>query len=162
MKYRRLTSEELEQLQDNFIRFLAAQSITGMDWTTMKTANPERAEELIEQFSDVVIEKTLHNVEYLEYKEKQDMKMFHCQEDKIVMFGLFAEGATDLDFTSNDAPDVMMEKMKSSNANLKVYTAEKVYKDGKRLEEIFRMIENGSKISPDGAMYKTLKGLVQK
>jgi len=71
MKYRRLSSEELEQLQDNFIRFLAAQSITGMDWTTMKTANPERAEELIEQFSDVVIEKTLHNVEYLEYKEKR-------------------------------------------------------------------------------------------
>ena len=109
MKYRRLTSEELEQLEDNFIRFLAAQSITGMDWSKMKTENPERAEELIGEFSDVVIEKTLHNVEYLEYKEKQDMKMFHCQAEKIVMYGLFAEGATDLDFTSDDAPDVKSE-----------------------------------------------------
>lgn len=160
MKYRRLSNEELEQLEENFVRFLAAQSITGMDWTTMKTANPERTEELIGQFSDVVIEKTLHNIEYLEYKEKQDMKMFHCLPDKIVMYGLIAEGVTDLDFTSQDQPAVMMDKMKKSGANLKVYTAEKVYKDGKRLEEIFRMLEGGSKISPDGAMFKLLKGLV--
>ncbi len=161
MKYRRLTNEELEQLEPNFVRFLAAQSITGPDWTTIKTVNPARAEELIGQFSDVVIEKTLHNVEYLEYKEKQDIKTFHCDTDKIIMFGLIAEGQTDLDFTSNEQPVEMMNKMQKSGVNLKIYTAQKAYKNNDRMAEIFRMLESGCKISPDGTMFKTLRGLTR-
>lgn len=162
MKYRRLRQDELDELKDNFVRFLAAQSITGDDWIHLKTVNPDRAEALIEQFSDVVIEKTLHNTEYLEYKEKQDMKMFHCQTDKIVMFGLIAEGQTDLDFTADEDPQAMMQKLQTSGANLKVYTAQKAYNEKGRLAEIFRMIESGCRISPDGAMFKTLKGLTER
>lgn len=160
-KYRRLSKEELDQLEDNFIRFLAAQSITGTDWTRIKTVEPDRAEALLDQFSDVVIEKTLHNVEYLEYKEKQDIKTFHCQEEKIVMMGLIAEGQTDLDFRSDADATQLMQKMRADGANLKVYTAEKAYKDNDRKAEIFRMIESGCLISRDGAMFKNLKALIQ-
>lgn len=161
MKYRRLSNEELQQLEENFIRFLAAQTVTSQDWLKIKEHEPTRAEKLIEQFSDVVIEKTLHNVEYLEYKEKQDIKTFHCDKDKIVMLGLIAEGKTDLDFRENNNPKAMMQRMKDDGANLKIYTAEKGYKDGDRLNEIFKMLENGCLISRDGAMFKTLKSLVK-
>ena len=160
MKYRRLSNDELAQLELQFIRFLSAQSITGEDWKKTKENDPQRAEELIGQFSDIVIEKTLHNVQYLEYKEPRDIKTFHCQDDKITMRGLFAEGGDGLDFTGEMSPAEMNEVMKNSGATLKVYTAEKGYKDGDRLAEIFKMLESGCKISPDGALYKSFGVMV--
>lgn len=160
MKYRRLSNEELEQLEENFIRFLAAQSITSTDWTTIKTVDPDRAEDLIGQFSDVVIEKTLHNVEYLEFKEKQDFKTFKFTDGRIIMLGLIAEGQTNLDFRSGNDPQEMMQKMKEDGVNLKIYSAEKEYKNDDRKAEAYRMIENGCLISRDGAMYKTLESLI--
>lgn len=159
MKYRRLTKDELEHLEPNFIRFLAAQSITAEDWTTIKTANPTKAEELIKEFSDIIIEKTLHTLEYLDFREKNDYKTFHCQKDKIVLLGVMIEGDSDLNFQENIDPNEMMEKMKKSGAKLRLYSAEKPYKDGDRIRELFLMLENGCFISGDGAMYKILQEL---
>ena len=99
MKYRRLSVEELEQLEPDFIRFLATNSIAGEDWVKMKANNPERSNELIDLFSDLIFERTLKKVEHLEFKTPNDIKLFHCMEDKIVMLGLFVEGHSNLDFT---------------------------------------------------------------
>jgi len=109
-------------------------------------------------FSDIVFQQILEKAEYLEYKEQQDLKTFHCQKDKIVMMGMFIEGNTDVDFRVNMAPDEMMLKIKQSNAEVKIYTAEKGYKGG-REAELFRMMQGGCLISKDGHLYKTLTSL---
>jgi len=51
MKYRRLRREELEELEPQFIRFLAAQSIPAQDWSKLKVTDEKRANVLIDQFS---------------------------------------------------------------------------------------------------------------
>ena len=57
MKYRLLDKEELVEMEAEFIRFLATRSIPGPDWEKMKTAQPQRVNDLLEEFSDLVFEK---------------------------------------------------------------------------------------------------------
>ncbi len=158
MQFRRLRAEELEELQDEFIRFLAVQSITGPDWEQMKTADPQRAENLIDKFSDVVFTKVTHNVKYLELKRSRDIRTFHCQEDKILMNGILLEGESDLDLRQNIAPEQMLQLMRKSGAKLKMFSGEKTYQPS-REEEIFKLMEQGALISKDGALYLALEEL---
>ena len=57
MKYRVLSTKELEPLKDDFIKFLSANTITGEDWAKIKSSKPNQALKLIEVFSDIVWEK---------------------------------------------------------------------------------------------------------
>ena len=79
MKYRRLTNDELTELEKEFVRFLASNHITALDWEKLKGHDPKRVESLIEVFSDIVFEKILQGIEYLEFKTPTDIKTFHCE-----------------------------------------------------------------------------------
>jgi hypothetical protein len=158
MKYRRLNQEELKDLQPDFVAFLASNTITASDWEGIKKDTPEKAEQLVDMFSDIIFDKVLQNANYLEYKTTNDIKTFHFLEDKIVMNGLFVEGDIQFDFQKERSPEQMMTELKDSGAKLKLYTAEKKYKADKE-KEAFKMLENGALISKDGALFKLLEGL---
>lgn len=158
MKYRRLRPDELEQLEKEFIHFLVANGIPGPDWEKMKAKDAEKAGQLIELFSDVIFDKTLEQLQYLEFKSPKDIKTFHCREDKIVLNGLRIEGETPLDLTITQDPQEMMRQLSAGSAQLRLYTAQKDYHPSRK-EELFRMMENGALISRDGALFKTLEGL---
>jgi hypothetical protein len=158
MKYRRLTNDELAELETEFIRFLVSNTVTGDDWEKIKKENQERAEGLIEIFSDIVFEKTISKVEYLEMKTPKDLKIFRCTKEEIELMGLKVEGESDLDFTQDISPEEMMVKLQSSDANLQLYSANKKYKDDDRLKEIFQMMQWGSLIS-EGKLFHLLRTL---
>ncbi|MBR9923070.1 MAG: hypothetical protein GYB31_19760 [Bacteroidetes bacterium] len=158
MKYRRLNREELGELEEEFVQFLASNQVTAEDWKKLKAEKPGKVEELIGLFSDIVFDKILKETSYLEYKEPRDIKTFYCGPDKIVMLGLFIEGNSDLDFTQNHPPEEMMARVKESGAKVKLYRAEKKYKGDRELE-LFRMMEGGALISREGKLYKTLEAL---
>jgi hypothetical protein len=158
MKYRRLTNDELAELETEFIRFLVSNTVTGDDWEKIKKENQERAEGLIEIFSDIVFEKTISKVEYLEMKTPKDLKIFRCNKEEIELMGLKVEGESDLDFTQDISPEEMMVKLQSSDANLQLYSANKKYKDDDRLQEIFQMMQWGSLIS-EGKLFHLLRTL---
>ncbi len=159
MKYRRLRSDELSELENEFIRFLASQSITGPDWEKLKKEQHGKAEEMINIFSDMVYDKILKGIEYLEIKATSNLKTFHCGTEKIVMRGLLVEGETNLDFTKEQSPEQMIGQMKMSEASLKLYRAEKKYGKDRELE-LFQMMETGCLIS-DGTLYKLLESMDQ-
>lgn len=158
MTYRRLTKTELSELEPEFIRFLAANSITASDWRKMKEKSPIKADEYLVLFSDIVFEKILQGVEYLEHRSSKDLKTFHCLSDKILLLGLRIEGQTQLDFTQNLSPSEMLRQMQRSNAKLQMYGAEKKYAKKRELE-LFDMMENGALIAKDGGMHEVLKQL---
>ena len=158
MKYRRLTNEELAELEVEFIKFLASNTVTGDDWEKLKVDNPEKAEGLIEIFSDIVFEKTIENIEFLEFKTPNDIKIFHCQKNDIHLMGLKIDGDSSLDFTKDTPPEEMMTQLKNSGAKLQLYTAQKKYKHNNRSLELFEMMQWGSLIS-DGKLFHILKNL---
>ena len=88
MKYRILNNTELEPLKDDFIKFLSANTVTGEDWAKIKSNKPNEALKLVEIFSDVVWEKALDKIKYLEHRDDNYLKVFYCGENKIEMVGL--------------------------------------------------------------------------
>lgn len=158
MTYRRLDKAELEALEKDFARFLATHQITADDWVKLKKEQYDRVEELIEIYSDIVFDKTLKELNYLEYKSAYDIKTFHCAKDKIILMGIAVPKDAGIDFTNDKTPQEMMAILKDSGKNIQIYTAEKSY-NGNREKELFQMLESGCLISRDGYLYKTLHQL---
>ena len=142
MKYRRLTTEELIELEPDFVRYLASNTVTADDWERIKTDNPDKAEKLIDLFSDIVFDRTFEKSEYLEFKTPKDIESFHFQPDKVILNGLRVEGTTRLDVSKNISPEQMLGQIKLSGAQLQLYSAEKSYRKG-RGREMFEMLERG-------------------
>lgn len=158
MKYRKLTKAELETLESEFIRFLASNTITADDWVKIKKESPEKAENLIDMFSDIVIGQTLERITYLDLKRPKDIRSFYCEKDKIYMKGIFIDGATDKVFDINEIPEKMFSNIQNTEVDLKVFKAERAYKETREME-LFRLLEQGALISKDGHLYNLLSQL---
>ncbi len=88
MQYARLTKEQLEELHQEFINFLATQSITADEWQEIKTTKPHVAEEEIDIFSDLVWENVLTKAAYLEHISPNQMHLFNLREDKMTLIAI--------------------------------------------------------------------------
>ncbi|MGB1216585.1 MAG: DUF6495 family protein [Saprospiraceae bacterium] len=161
MKYRRLTLTELQELEKEFTRFLASHSVTANEWVKIKENSPEKMENLLGIFSDIVFDKILGNVEYLEHKRAKDFRVYQFKDDKAVMFGLFIQGESDIDFRKEDDTQSMMTKIQTTGASVKLFAGEKKYKFTKEME-IFKVMEEGALISKDASMFNTLQSLIKK
>lgn len=156
MKYRRFSTAELASLEPDFVRFLALNGIPAEEWKRLKAEESPQMDELIEQFSDAIFERTLQELEFLEFHTPKDIKTFHCQKEKIVLVGLMLDGALENEGLMVENTAIILQKIKDGALATRVYTAEKAYQNGDREAELFRMIENGARISKDGHLYKTL------
>lgn len=157
MKYRRLRADELAELEGEFVRFLASNTVTAEDWQKLKAEEVEKAEKLIDMFSDIVFEQTLKKIGFLQRRSKTELQTFACLPDKIMLRGLRLQGESSLDFTRNQAPEEMMAQLRTSEAQLQIYRAEKPYSKN-REQELFEMMEQGCLISK-GEMYQVLDQL---
>ena len=88
MKYKRLTKEQLEELHEEFINFLATQSITAQEWADIKTNQPNVAEEELDVFSDLIWEGVLSKVNYLENISANHMHLFELAEKEMKLISV--------------------------------------------------------------------------
>ena len=70
MKYTRLTKEQLEELHPEFITFLATQTIDKKEWDELKAKSPEVALQEIDVFSDLIWDKAITNVRFVDHFSK--------------------------------------------------------------------------------------------
>jgi len=159
MKFRVLTTEELEPLKDDFIKFLSANTITGEDWASIKKNKPEEAETLLEMFCDIVWEKSLEKINFLEHRDEKYLKVFRCGKEKIEMvgFAVLAENAPSL------LVDETFEKLgsgalKFSDLKAEFYTSEKPSDD--IIMEKFKMMEEGC-VPCEESYFYGIKSLVK-
>ena len=66
MRFRCLTNEELKELDAELIQFLILNHVYKEDWAIMNQKEPLKAKQLIELFSDVVLDKVYNKVSFLE------------------------------------------------------------------------------------------------
>ena len=83
MKYRRLTKEQFEELHQEFINFLATQSITAEEWASLKENKPEVAEDELDVFSDLIWEGVLDKVRFIENISPGQMHLFFAGDKEI-------------------------------------------------------------------------------
>ncbi len=155
MKFKRLTQEELDELKHEFIQFLASNSITADDWEDIKQNKPEKAEDLIAIFSDIVYQKSLEKIEYLEFVEKAEIKTFYFGDQEAEMVGLKVEGQ-DVDLTDQQTVQQLAnEGSKDASTSVELFRGNKEYSQ-EREEEIFHLMEAGAQPS-DGTKFQALK-----
>ncbi len=150
MKYRRLTKEELEELKPEFVQFLSANGIDAPMWEEMKAKSPEEAEEKINMFSDVVFQKSLENIKFLDFKSSTDFKLFYFAPKEAHLISI----------KSNELDLLQIKKLTQQDLDkIEVFSAKKVY--GKsREEEIFDLMEQGCSIS-NGELFKQFAPLLK-
>jgi len=150
-KYRLLSISELQELEKEFIEFLILNGIAAEDWAGMKKKEPDKAENIIHHFSDVVFEKIMRQTQFVERYSEKKVEVFQCLSDKFVIVCLDASKIKNANFTSKH---YLETALKNPPAKLEVYTYDYTYNNA-REEEIFNQIENGSHIS-NGKLFKTL------
>ena len=148
-KYKRLTPAELQELEKEFIDFLVVNGITADDWTKLKAKDLEKANKIIDHFSDVVWTGVLRKTQFLELRSAQEIKTFQCLEDKMILMALKIKDPA-IDLSTKEGYD----KVQTNMPETEMYTSEKKYKFA-REEELFQMIQNGCYIS-DGKLFKAI------
>jgi len=155
MKYERLTKEQFEELHQEFINFLATQSITADEWSDIKKNKPEVAEEELDIFSDLVWEGVLKKVEYLEHFSAQHLFLFHFLESDIqlIKVSVTQEG---IDITTNEGYSWLQANLLSDE--VEIHQATKPLSDD-RNKDIFALIKQGANITK-GQLFLYFKDLI--
>lgn len=148
MKYARLTKEQFEELHQEFINFLATQSITADEWEEIKTNKPETAEEELDIFSDLVWEGVLNQAEFLEHFSANQIFLFKISETTINLIGIKVENE-EVDLTTRHGYNWLQQNMMDDRVSL--YTSAKAISDD-RNKDIFALIQQGAVITK-GELY---------
>ncbi|MDO4728163.1 MAG: DUF6495 family protein [Bacteroidota bacterium] len=141
MKYIRLTKEQLEELNQEFAKFLAAQNIDRNEWEAIKKDKPQVAEQELDVFSDLIWEGTLNKAKYLEQFSPQYVFLFAFEQknaQSIIVKSLNSE----IDLTTQQGLKWLQENIFSDQVNLL-----KGYKEFEnRNEQMFDLIKKGAQI----------------
>lgn len=122
MRYRRLTSEELSAVEDEFVKFLASQGLDAAEWQKVKSDNPHQVEYLLDEFSTFFWESTTSRITYLEKASADDRWLFKFNESS-------AEVLRYQKVEGKDKPDISKGK--------------KEFPEEARARELFLLLEQG-------------------
>jgi len=155
MKYRRLTKEQFEELHQEFINFLATQSVTAEEWEALKQNKPELAETELDVFSDLIWEGVLNKAEYLEHFAPQHMYLFHLADEQMHAIVINIKNDA-IDITTDDGYDWLRNNL--MDESVEFLQADKPYTKDKNLDK-FKMIEQGANITK-GELYQYFNKLI--
>jgi hypothetical protein len=155
MKYSRLTKEQFEELHQEFINFLATQSVTADEWANLKVNKPELAETELDVFSDLIWEGVLNKAEYLEHFSAQHMYLFKLGKEKMHAIVVNVKNE-DVDITTKEGYNWLRENL--MDESVEFLQADKDYTEDKNLDK-FQMIEQGAAITK-GDLYKYFNKII--
>ena len=156
MKYTRLTRQQLEELQNEFINFLATQSITADEWQAIKENKPEVAEEEIDVFSDLIWEGVLNKVDYLENISALQMHLFHTAEKEMKLLSVKVLNP-EIDLTTPLGFSWFKKNWQSDF--VEYLTASKAYTADKNMDK-FKLIQQGAVITK-GELYQWFDKIIE-
>lgn len=155
MKYARLTKEQLEELHPEFITFLATQSIDKQEWDELKENKPQVALQEIDVFSDMIWERALTNVRFIDHFSNDYIFLFKCFDDVVLSYVINSTNSK-IDFLTKEGINWLSENINSDDVVI-----QKGRKDisSNRNESLFEIIKQGGLISK-GELYTKLEILL--
>ncbi len=159
-KFRRLRRDELEEVKDQFVKFLGVNGIDAGSWQKMKVENPGQADGLILQFSQIVFAGVIEKIEYLVVRRPHDLRTYKTGPEKIEMRGILLDTETSIDFTKTElSPQDMFSRMKAEGVSPKIYSAERAYLPIGRDQDLFVLMEKEGALIDSGELFETLAAL---
>ncbi len=151
IQYRRLTGPELKELELEFKQFLIANGIYDLEWKKLNEESPEKAQDLVDLFSNVVLEKVLKKIEYIARRSPKNLDVFYFETEKAYLISLSTEGEN-IDFLNDNWNKLLVQHYQE----VKYFKTDKIIKN--RPFEIFQLINNGCEII-DAKFYNLLNEL---
>jgi hypothetical protein len=151
VKYRYLTFQELDVLEEDFNNFLYTKGMNNYEWCILQDYYSVEALGLLEQYSDKIFDGMISNVNYLEHRSEKQLKAIECGEDQMTIIGIEVPESSNIDLT-----DIQSLKMISGN-DFKGYRSYKRTESYpiEREQVIFKMIESGCYVV-DSSIFNTL------
>ena len=161
MSYRILRRDELEELEPQFVRYLAAQGIDAELWSKIKVTDEGRAEQLLSGFSQMVFEDVLGRAQYLEQRFAKQLLCYRAGPEQLHLRGIIVQGeAPGVDLTADVPAEVMMQQVQAHGASVKLLTASRSYRQ-QRSQDLYELLEQGAKIAPTAELYDLLDSLAK-
>lgn len=145
MKYRTLLKEELEEVQDEFIKFLAANSIASDDWENLKKTDQKKVSGLIDIFSDIFWEKALTNIQCVEQRSPKRLRMIKFDEKQAELIELRIPETEQLNLMDPEHVQQLSDGTKDiAQFNPELFTGTREFEHSRNLE-LFNFIEQGAR-----------------
>lgn len=156
MKFKRLTKEQFNELHEEFINFLATQSITADEWTAIKENKPQIAEEELDIFSDLIWDGVLSKVNYLENISANHMHLFKLAHREMKLISIKVMNPK-IDLRTNEGFGWFKKNWQSDFVDY--LTASKAYTEDRNLDK-FKLIEQGAVIT-QGKLYQWFDEIIE-
>ncbi len=155
MKYRILSDEELQHLEGDLKAFLIINGVHNEEWVKLNRDEPQKALELVELFSDQVLQTVYEKVKFLEHRTPDSCIVFHFGEQEQELIAIQKKPETSVDLSSVDG---IHEALTKTPDNLSFFTSKKNYTDPREME-IHWLIEQGAVLS-DAIFWDSLKKIL--
>ena len=118
--------------------------------------NDKRAVQLVELFSDTVLDKVYQKIRFIEFRSKNSCLVFHCQDEKMSLISIVpkSEGKVDL-----STPESIHEALVNHAQELSIFESEKAYSTLRELE-IHNMTQQGC-VASSKEFWDALKKLIR-
>ncbi len=152
MKYHRLTHEQLSELHYEFAVFLTTQGLDQKKWQEIKKKEPERVDQFLDLFSDLVWDRYIRDCEFLEYSATNQLFLFKITPEKAYTYILKTTNTT-IDFTVPTDVHKVFQNLAADP--LHILEGSKAY-DTDALDFIYEYLKKGA-VKTEGAYFKALE-----
>ncbi len=151
VKYRSLLADELKTFEKEFISFLVVNGVAPETWEALKQDDQDKANQIIDQFSDVVFESVFRKATFIDFISEKSIKCFQFLEKEVRLVGLDAAVDSPVNFLSDQPIDQVLAAHIDA---LEVYQTKKAYQVQRELE-MFNMTNKGAVLS-EGVLFKKI------
>jgi hypothetical protein len=138
MKYRMLDKEEMQIFDEDFKHFMITNGISNEEWLEMNKTDLKKATQLVELFSDTVLQKVYEKIQFIEFRSLDSCIVFNCLKDNMELISLNKKGG-DVNLST---PESIHNALTEQADNLTCFKTSKTYTSTRELE-IHQLIEQG-------------------
>jgi hypothetical protein len=142
MRFRRLTIEELTELETEFKQFLIINQVYNEEWIEMNQKDLEKANALVDLFSDQVLEKVYSKIDFLEKRDKYALSVFAVTKTDIETITIQSKNQSIELFTNAQIETALNQYLNE----LEIYCGTKKLAKEK-CDEVFDLIKEGCDVS---------------
>jgi hypothetical protein len=138
MKYRILTDDELEVFAEDLKHFLIVNGVHSEEWEEINKNDKEKAIQLVELFSDNVLQIVYEKMKFIEHRSPKSCMVFQFKEDEIELISLNVKnGMSDL-----STPESIHDALVNRPNEIALFKTTKKY-NKKREIEIHEILTQG-------------------
>lgn len=152
MKYRILHNDELQHLEEELKQFLIVNGIHAEEWERINQEDPDLAIELVELFSDAVLQQVYEKLKYLELRSPNNLLVFYFGSKMAEVISITVKTGTTSDLST---PESIHRALSQETAQL-LWTSSVRENLEHREKEIHQLLQSGAVASTE-QFWKALK-----